>query len=132
MVFNTGARGYARAIKLYNLCSLIVSKQELETIGDNDIKKMVLELKNRANDDPELQNCLTDESDVVLSALDCTHAIVRAIFGDGYELDRRLGLDQATQTAVIYCAMALIGTERFLEFAQAINLQDPASSYTKR
>lgn len=122
----------ARAIKLYNLCSLIVKEHDIQLITDETIHQAVLELRQQAEKDPDLQNCLNDTSEIVLSALACTHAIVRAIFGDEFVLDRQLGSDQDTQTAVVYCTMALIGTNRFLDFAKSINFHDIASNLTKK
>jgi hypothetical protein len=42
-------------------------------------------------------------------------------------MDADLGPDQATQTAVVYCIMGLIGSEKFMEFAKKINFHDMTS-----
>lgn len=121
----------ARAIKLYNLCSLVVKKEDINNITDNLIRKYVIELKERAQDFPELQEMVKDESEAVLAALACTHAIAKACYGDTHAIDDRVSPDQDTQTAAVYCAMALLGTEKFLDFARKINFLDDVSNFTK-
>lgn len=121
----------AKAIKLYNLCSAIVKKEDIENITDDRIRTYVIELKERAKDFPELQNMITNESEAVLAALACTHAIVKACYGDAHAVDEIVSPDQDTQTAAVYCAMALLGTETFLDFARKINFLDDVSNLTK-
>jgi hypothetical protein len=52
-------------------------------------------------------------------------------FGSLDAIDIKFGPDQATQTAVVYCTIALIGTNKFLDFAQEINFYDEISHRTK-
>ena len=68
----------ARALKLYNLCSLIIKQHDINEINDDTIRSYVKELKKRASQFPELQQALTSELETILSALACTHAIVKA------------------------------------------------------
>jgi hypothetical protein len=121
----------ARAIKLYNLCSLIVKKKDIETITDKTIQQYVEELKQRAAQFPELQCAASTEFDTVLAALACTHAVAKACYGDTHAIDNAVGPDQDTQTAAVYCAMALLGSDRFFDFAKKINFLDDASDLTK-
>ena|SRR3990167_2753059 len=121
----------ARAIKLYNLCSLIVKKEDIDEITDVSIKKYVEELKREAAKFPELQQATTQESETVLAALACTHVIAKACYGYKYAIDETVGPDQDTQTAAVYCAMALLGSDRFIEFARKINFLDHTSNLTK-
>ncbi len=121
----------ARALKLYNLCSLVVKKDDINNITDDLIRKYMTELRERALEFPELQQMVRDESDAVLAALACTHAIVKACYGDTHAVDEIVNPDQDTQTAAVYCAVALLGTERFLHFARKINFLDDVSDLTK-
>lgn len=120
-----------RTLKLYNLCSLVVKQKDIDEITDETIRGYVEELKKQAVEFPELQEVITSESDTVLAALACTHAIVKACYGDPHAVDKKIRPDQDTQTAVVYCTMALIGTEKFLAFADKINFHDEISRLTK-
>ena len=122
----------ARAIKLYNLFSLIVKMKAIEDITEKDIRSYVEELKKHADEFPALRDNADSETDSVLAALACTHAIAKAIFGDAYAVDRETLPDQDTQTAVVYCTIALIGTRNFLDFAHKINFFDAISNLTKK
>ena len=120
----------AQTLKLYNLFSLIVEKKDIDSITDSDIRSYVEELKARADEFPSLKENAT-ETNSVLAALACVHAIAKATFGDAYALDRAILPDQDTQTATVYCTIALLGTHKFLEFATKINFYNSASDLTK-
>ena len=121
----------SRSLRLYNLCSLLVSKRKINEIDDALMRSLVNELKVRATEFPELQKAVNSDSDTVLSALACTHAVAKACYGNIDGVDLEVGADQDTQTAVVYCTMALIGTKRYLEFARSINFHDTVSNLTK-
>jgi hypothetical protein len=118
------------ATKLYNLCTSVVKVNDIAEINDIIIRKYVDELKTRASAIPELQEIITMDTEVVLAAFECTHAIIKACFGNANLMDADLGPDQATQTAVVYCIMGLIGSEKFMEFAKKINFHDMTSQQT--
>jgi hypothetical protein len=121
-----------KAIELYNLCSSIVKKEDIARIDDIKIRSYIEELKIRASKSKSLQQITKPESEVILAALACTHAIAKACYGylDGVD-DEAKKSDQATQTAVVYCTMAIIGTKKFMDFAKQINFYDKASHLTK-
>ncbi len=119
-----------RTTKLYNLCSSIVKTNDITEIDDIMIRNYIDELKTRASAIPELRAVITDKDEVVLAALACTHAIAKACFGNADIVDVSLGPDQATQTAVVYCIMSLIGSQKFLDFAKKIDFHDVVSRIT--
>ena len=122
----------ARALALYNLCSMVVKQKDIDDINEEDIRLYIEELRSKATEFPMLTESVSSTSEVALAALACTHAVVKAIYGDTHAVDHETRPDQDTQTAVVYCTMALIGTSRFIEFAKDINFYDVSSNLTKK
>jgi len=118
-----------RAIKLYNLCSTIVDKLDVDHITDNDIRKAVEELIAAAKNIDELKSLSLENNKAILAALACTQAIVKSCCGDMRWQETN---DISTQTAVVYCVMALIGSDKFLAFARSISFHDKEADLTHK
>lgn len=122
----------ARALTLYNLCSMVVKQKDIDDISESDIRAYIVELKAKATEFPMLAESISASSDAALAALACTHAVAKAVYGNSHAVDHETRPDQDTQTAVVYCTMALIGTNKFIEFAKDINFFDVNSGLTKK
>lgn len=113
---------------LYNLCSLIVKKEDIQQITSENIKICIDELAEESRSFQPFQHIPIKEYEIILLAIACTHAISAAIQGDPYAVEKKVKIsDQTVQTAVIYNVISLIGTERFLDFAKAIDFYDGPS-----
>lgn len=122
------------AVRLYHLCMSIYKNTDINAVKDIEVRNEILKLaaiaeKLQERHSKEIANSNSDDS--VVAAMACTHAVVKAIFGDAHHFEITHGPDLDTQAVSTYLSMALTENNKFFNFAEEVGLLNFASTLVK-